>query len=71
MSWPLKLRTAFGTFGHWGTLFELKRLNGLAGKLKTVYDDYPATPDGFEEWKARRDDVMESVYDVTGAEPKY
>ena len=71
MSWPLKLRTAFGTFGYWGTLFELKRLNGLAGKLKTVYDDYPATPDGFEEWKARRDDVMESVYNVTGAEPKY
>lgn len=71
MSWPLKIRTAIETFGHWGTLFTLKKLNDLAGELKGVYDDYPATPDGFPEWQSRRDGVMKTVYEVTGADPKY
>jgi len=71
MSWPLKIRTALETFGHWRTLFRVKKLNDLAGELKTIYDDYPATPDGFADWQSRRDDLMETVYEVTGADPKY
>ncbi|WP_178916416.1 geranylgeranyl reductase family protein [Natronomonas gomsonensis] len=71
MSWPLKIRTALETFGHWRTLFRVKKLNDLAGELKTIYEDYPTTPDGFADWQSRRDDLMETVYDVTGAEPKY
>ena len=71
MSWPLKIRTAVETFGHWRTLFRVKKLNDLAGELKTIYDDYPTTPDGFADWQSRRDDLMETVYDVTGADPKY
>ena len=71
MSWPLKIKTAVKTFGHWGTLFELKKLNELATELKSVYDDYPTTPDGFDDWRARRDDLMDDVYELTGADPKY
>ena len=71
MGWPLKIKTAIKTFGHWSTLFELKKLNNLATELKSVYDDYPTTSGGFESWRSRRDAVMDEVYEVTGAEPKY
>jgi electron-transferring-flavoprotein dehydrogenase len=71
MSLPLKLKTAVKTFGHWGTLFELKQLNDLASELKSVYDDYPTGPDAFADWQARRDDLMDEVYELTGAGPKY
>jgi len=71
MSWPLKIKTAVETFGHWGTLFELRNLNELATELKSIYDDYPTTVDGFEDWRARRDDLMDEVYELTGADPKY
>jgi electron-transferring-flavoprotein dehydrogenase len=71
MSWPLKIKTAVKTFGHWGTLFELKKLNEIATELKEVYDDYPTTPDGFESWRSSRDELMDDVYELTGADPKY
>ncbi len=71
MSWPLKIKTAVKTFGHWGTLFELKRLNELATELKSVYDDYPTTSDDLGGWRSRRDDVMDDVYELSGADPKY
>jgi digeranylgeranylglycerophospholipid reductase len=71
MGLGLKLKTLVKTFGHWGTLLELRRVNGLAADLRDVYDDYPTSPDGFEAWRARRDDVMDELYEVTGAEAKY
>ena len=71
MSWPLKIKTAVKTFGHWGTLFELKRLNELATELKSVYDDYPTTSDDLGGWRSRRDDVMDDVYELSGADRKY
>ena len=63
--------TAVKTRGHWGTLHEAYTVNKLATRLKDVYDDYPASPAGFEDWRADRDAVMDDVYAVTGAEPKY
>jgi len=71
MGWPLKIKTAIRTFGHWGTLFELKKLNEFGTELKSIYDDYPTTSDGFDAWQSRRDDLMDDVYELTGAEPKY
>ena len=71
MSWPLKIKTAVKTFGHWGTLFELKQLNDLATQLKSVYDEYPATSDGIDAWQSRRNDIMDDVYELSGADPKY
>jgi len=71
MSLSLKLRTLVRTFGHWSTLYELYKVNGLAADLKSVYEDYPTSPSGFEAWQERRDAILDDVYAVTGAEPKY
>jgi electron-transferring-flavoprotein dehydrogenase len=66
-----KLKTAVKTFGHWGMLYDLREVNRRATDLKQVYDDYPASPDGFDAWRQRRDDLLEEVYDIAGADPKY
>ena len=71
MSWPLKIKTAVRTFGHWGTLFELKKLNDIATELKSVYDEYPETSGGVDAWQRQRDSLMDDVYELTGADPKY
>ncbi|MBS3761129.1 MAG: geranylgeranyl reductase family protein [Halodesulfurarchaeum sp.] len=71
MSLGLKLDTLRRTFGHWKTLFGLYRVHQQALKLKAVYDDYPRDPDGFEDWRARRDEIYDTVYEISGADPKY
>ena len=65
------LVTAVKTRGHWGSLYEAYRVNQLATKLKDLYDEYPTGPGAFPDWKQRRDDLMDDVYAVTGADPKY
>nr|WP_205254069.1 MULTISPECIES: geranylgeranyl reductase family protein [Halostella] len=67
----LKLKTIVKTFGHWDTLYELYKVHECAERLKDVYDDYPTSPAGFEDWRRRRDAIMDDVYEITGAEPKY
>ena len=67
----LKLRTAIKSFGHWGTLYDFYRTKLLADRLTEHYEDYPDVPDGFESWRAERDEIMEDIYETTGAEAKY
>jgi digeranylgeranylglycerophospholipid reductase len=75
LNWAEKIKTglvtAFETRGHWKTLYEGYQVSTLATELKGIYDEYPTTPDGLENWKTRRDEVMEQVYEISGAEPKY
>ncbi|SDQ67023.1 geranylgeranyl reductase family protein [Natronobacterium texcoconense] len=71
MGLGLKLKTLVKTFGHWDVLYELYKVQETAGSLKDVYDSYPSGPDGFEAWKAERDAVMDQLYEITGADPKY
>jgi len=75
LSFPAKIKTtitsAIKTRGHWDTLYKAYQVNKLAPQLKAVYDDYPTSPDGFASWQAKRDEIMEEVYEVTGAKPKY
>ena len=71
LSWSLKLRTAFKSLGHAGLVYELYKTKKLADRLLEHYEDYPSGPDGFEEWQAARDEIMDDVYETTGAEPKY
>ncbi|MFB6120233.1 MAG: geranylgeranyl reductase family protein [Halobacteriaceae archaeon] len=71
MGLGLKLKTLVQTFGHWSTLYELYKVNGLAKDLKSVYEEYPASPEGFDAWQSRRDSILDDVYAVTGADPKY
>jgi len=67
----LGAKTLVGTRGNWGLLYEAYKVNTLADEIKSVYRDFPTSPDGFEAWCDRRDDVLEQVYDITGADPKY
>jgi electron-transferring-flavoprotein dehydrogenase len=65
------LKTAFETRGHWNVLHEGYQVSNLASELKEIYNEYPATPSEFEAWQAKRDELMDEVYEITGAEPKY
>jgi digeranylgeranylglycerophospholipid reductase len=67
----LKLRTAFKSFGHWGTMYDFYKTKQLADRLTEHYERYPDGPDGFEAWRSVRDEIMEEIYETTGAEPKY
>ncbi|QLG63490.1 geranylgeranyl reductase family protein [Halorarum salinum] len=71
MGLGLKLKTAYRTFGHWDALYELWQVRSKAGELKDHYDEYPEHPDGFEAWREARDAIMDEVYEISGAEPKY
>jgi len=71
VSWRLKLRTAIDSFGYWSQIYGLYRTKQVADRLLEHYEGYPASPDEFPDWQARRDDLMEEVYATTGADPKY
>jgi digeranylgeranylglycerophospholipid reductase len=71
MGLGLKLKTVLKTVGHWDTLYDLYKVQKKAGELKDLYAEYPSSPDGFAAWRDRRDDLMDDVYRITGADPKY
>ncbi|WP_232701076.1 geranylgeranyl reductase family protein [Halobacterium wangiae] len=67
----LKVVTALKSFGYWSNIWEFYRTKQQADRLIDHYEDYPSSPDRMPTWQARRDDIMEDVYAVTGADPKY
>jgi flavin-dependent dehydrogenase len=67
----LKLKTAAKSVGHWDTIYDLYKTKSIADELLSHYETYPSDPDEFEQWRAKRDDLMDRVYDITGADPKY
>mgnify|MGYP006302154207 CR=1 FL=1 len=71
MGLGLKLRTLVQTFGHWGTLYELYQVSKRVNDLKAHYADFPRSVEGFEDWQARRDRIMDDIYELSGADPKY
>jgi len=71
MGLRLQVETLLRTRGHWRLLYELYRVHRKAKDLKAVYDDYPTSPAGFEDWRADRDAIVRDVYGITGAEAKY
>jgi digeranylgeranylglycerophospholipid reductase len=71
MSLGLKLKTLLKTFGHWDLLYEMYKVHNKAAELKDVYDEYPSSPEGLSAWQTRRDAIMDDIYEITGAEPKY
>jgi geranylgeranyl reductase family protein len=66
-----KLKTAVKSVGHWDTIYELYKTKSAADDLLAHYESYPTGPDGFDRWRGERDDLMDRIYDITGAEPKY
>jgi geranylgeranyl reductase family protein len=67
----LKIKTALKSIGYWDTIWTFYRTKRRADELLAHYEEYPRSPAGFEDWQARRDDLMERVYETTGADPKY
>ncbi|THE64962.1 geranylgeranyl reductase family protein [Salinadaptatus halalkaliphilus] len=71
MGLALKLKTLWKSVGHWDTLYDLYKVQTAADSLKDVYDSYPDDPSHYDAWQAERDGVLDRVYDIAGAEPKY
>ncbi|WP_135663360.1 geranylgeranyl reductase family protein [Halorhabdus rudnickae] len=71
LSWPLKVKMALKSVGHWGTILDLYRTKNHADDLMDHYEAYPDSPGAFADWQARRDEILQRVYETTGAEPKY
>ncbi|MDS0293415.1 geranylgeranyl reductase family protein [Halogeometricum luteum] len=71
MSLGLKLETLVKTFGHWDSLYELYRVRKRAAEITRQYNAYPSSPRGFDAWQEARDRVMDDLYDLIDADPKY
>jgi electron-transferring-flavoprotein dehydrogenase len=71
MSMKLKLQTIVKTFGHWEALYELYKVSRKAAEIRTIYNAFPESPRGFEGWREARDSVMDDLYEISGADPKY
>jgi len=71
MGLGLKIKSAIRSFGYWGTILDFYRTKRLADELLERYESYPSDPSGLAAWQSGRDDLMERVYEATGAEPKY
>jgi geranylgeranyl reductase family protein len=67
----LKIKTAIKSLGYWDTIYTFYETKQEADRLIDHYDDYPSSPGAFETWRSQRDEIMEDVYEVTGADPKY
>ncbi|APW96475.1 electron transfer flavoprotein [Halobiforma lacisalsi AJ5] len=67
----LKLEALLKSRGHWGTIWNLYQTKRRADDLLAHYEDYPSSPDELEAWQERRDELMDAVYETTGADPKY
>jgi geranylgeranyl reductase family protein len=67
----LKLKTAVGALGYLPKVWKFYKTKQLAEELLDHYEQYPDTPGALPRWTEERDEIMERVYQRTGAEPKY
>ena len=67
----LAARTAINSFGYWRQILDFYKVKQVAEQVIDHYERYPSSPDALDAWQRQRDELMETVYDVTGAEPKY
>jgi len=67
----LAARCAIDSFGYWRQIVDFYKVKQLAEKLMAHYERYPSTPAALATWQRQRDELMETIYETTGAEPKY
>ncbi|ERG96520.1 geranylgeranyl reductase family protein [Haloquadratum walsbyi] len=67
----LILKTIKNSYGHWRQILNFYRTKNLADDLMGQYERYPNRPEALDGWKSTRDEIMDQIYDVTGAEVKY
>jgi geranylgeranyl reductase family protein len=67
----LAIRSLLSSRDYWRTIklfYETKR---LADDLLDHYARYPSRPGTLSTWQDRRDELMDRIYETTGADPKY
>ncbi|ELZ86024.1 P-hydroxybenzoate hydroxylase [Haloferax elongans ATCC BAA-1513] len=67
----LLLQTAVSSYGHWSQIWDFFKVKRLADELMAHYDRYPTRPSALAGWQDERDRIMDEIYEVTGADPKY
>ncbi|MFC4356420.1 geranylgeranyl reductase family protein [Halobium salinum] len=71
MSPLLLARTAFDSRGYWSVIKNFYETKGLAEEVMRHYERYPSRPAALATWQESRDELMDRVYETTGADPKY
>jgi geranylgeranyl reductase family protein len=71
MSWKLKAQVAIQSRDYWDVLYTFYKTKQLADKLIDHYDRYPSRPSALSGWQNYRDELMDQIYETTGAEAKY
>jgi len=67
----MKAKMALKALGHFGTVRTFYRTKQRADELLEHYERYPSSPEEFGRWQTQRDEIMDRVYETTGADPKY
>ena len=67
----LLVKTAVDSFGYWRQILGFYRTKRIADELLGQYDRYPAAPGDLGAWQSDRDRLMDRLYALTGATPKY
>ena len=67
----LLVKTAVDSFGYWRQILGFYRTKRVADELLGQYDTYPAAPGDLGAWQRDRDELMDRLYSLTGARPKY
>lgn len=67
----LLAQTAASSYGHWSRIYEFFKIKRLADELLAHYGRYPSRPSALEGWQVERDRIMDDIYELTGADPKY
>jgi geranylgeranyl reductase family protein len=67
----LKIKTAIGAAGYLPKIWKFYKTKQLAEEILDHYESYPDRPSVLPQWQEQRDEIMERVYQRTGADPKY
>ncbi|MDY6817609.1 MAG: geranylgeranyl reductase family protein [Halobacteriales archaeon] len=71
VGWWLKIKTALKAFGYWDVIYTFYQTKQHADALLEHYESYPTSPEALADWQTERDQLMDDIYEVTGADPKY
>jgi len=67
----LMARIVVDSYGYWQQILDFYKVKQVAEEVIEHYERYPSSPAAFATWQRQRDELMERVYEVTGADPKY
>jgi geranylgeranyl reductase family protein len=71
MSPLLVAQTLKESYGHWRQIWNFFQTKRVADELLSHYERYPSRPGALGGWQTTRDEIMDRVYETTGADPKY